>query len=64
MVFDKLKHVQETTSAEEFVLNFRFGAMSADAAERSMRLFASDVLPRLQAMDAPLQPGMAGEAAK
>jgi alkanesulfonate monooxygenase SsuD/methylene tetrahydromethanopterin reductase-like flavin-dependent oxidoreductase (luciferase family) len=62
-VLDKLKHVQRTTSAEELILNFRFGGMSAKTAERSMRLFAAEVLPRIHALDAPLQPGMAGTAA-
>lgn len=60
-VLAKLRHVQKMTSAEEFVLNFRYGGMPAATAERSMRLFASDVLPGLHAMEAPLQPGMAGE---
>ena len=53
-VFEKLKHVQRMTSAEELILNFRFGAMPAATAERSMRLFAKEVLPKLQEMDAPL----------
>lgn len=53
-VLAKLQHAQEMTSAEEFVLNFRYGAMPVETAERSMRLFASDVLPRLHAMAAPL----------
>ena len=42
------------TSAEEFVLNFRFGGMPVETAERSMRLFAKEVLPKLHAMPAPL----------
>jgi alkanesulfonate monooxygenase SsuD/methylene tetrahydromethanopterin reductase-like flavin-dependent oxidoreductase (luciferase family) len=54
-VFERLQLVQRTTSAEELVLNFRYGNMPVGTAERSMRLFASDVLPRLQAMDAPLR---------
>jgi alkanesulfonate monooxygenase SsuD/methylene tetrahydromethanopterin reductase-like flavin-dependent oxidoreductase (luciferase family) len=53
-VMAKLEHVQRTTSAEEFVLNFRFGAMPAETAERSMRLFAAEVLDRLHALPAPL----------
>lgn len=54
-VFERLQLVQRTTSAEELVLNFRYGNMPVGTAERSMRLFASDVLPRLQAMEAPLR---------
>ncbi len=52
---EKLQYIKEMTSAEEFVLAFRYGGMPADVAERSMRLFAKEVLPALQAMDpAPL----------
>lgn len=53
-VLEKLQHAQRMTSAEEFVLNFRFGGMPAATAERSMRLFSADVLGRLHALDAPL----------
>ena len=49
------------TSAEEFILNFQFGAMPAETAARSMRLFASDVLPRLHAFEAPLHADMLGK---
>lgn len=59
-VFEKLKHIQEMTSAEEFVLNFKFGTLPADKAESSMRLFAAEVLPRLQALDAGLAVSMQG----
>jgi alkanesulfonate monooxygenase SsuD/methylene tetrahydromethanopterin reductase-like flavin-dependent oxidoreductase (luciferase family) len=61
-VFEKLKMVQRTTSAEELVVNFRYGAMPAETAERSMRLFAAEVLPRLHELDAPLHPDMTGVA--
>lgn len=59
-VFDKLVHVQQMTSAEEIILNFRYGGMPAETAERSMRLFAAEVLPRLHAMEAPLHADMVG----
>jgi alkanesulfonate monooxygenase SsuD/methylene tetrahydromethanopterin reductase-like flavin-dependent oxidoreductase (luciferase family) len=62
-VFEKLRHVQRMTSAEEIVVNVRYGAMPAATAERSMRLFAAEVLPRLHALDAPLHPDMAGTGA-
>ncbi|MFN0095858.1 MAG: LLM class flavin-dependent oxidoreductase, partial [Dehalococcoidia bacterium] len=55
-VFAKLQEIQRTTSAEEFVFNFRFGAMPAETAERSMRLFAAEVLPKVHAMEASLNP--------
>jgi hypothetical protein len=63
MVLEKLQEVQRTTSAEELILNFRFGAMPARTAERSMRLFAAEVLPKLHELDAPLYPDMTGAAA-
>jgi alkanesulfonate monooxygenase SsuD/methylene tetrahydromethanopterin reductase-like flavin-dependent oxidoreductase (luciferase family) len=59
-VLRKLQDVQRTTSAEELILNFRYGGMPAATAERSMRLFAAEVLPKLHAFDAPLHPDMAG----
>lgn len=61
-VLERLQHVQQMTSAEELILSFRFGAMPAATAERSMRLFAAEVLPRLHEMDAPLHAAMAGVA--
>ena len=59
-VLDKLELVQRTTSAEELVLNFRFGGMPVETAERSMRLFSAEVLDRLHAMPAPLHEDMTG----
>ncbi len=59
-MLEKLQHVQRMTSAEELILNFRYGAMPAATAERSMRLFAAEVLPKLQALEAPLHPDMTG----
>jgi alkanesulfonate monooxygenase SsuD/methylene tetrahydromethanopterin reductase-like flavin-dependent oxidoreductase (luciferase family) len=53
-ILEKLAHAQQMTSAEEFVLNFRFGRMPVETAERSMRLFAKEVLPKLHAMPAAL----------
>jgi alkanesulfonate monooxygenase SsuD/methylene tetrahydromethanopterin reductase-like flavin-dependent oxidoreductase (luciferase family) len=61
-VFEKLKLIQRKTSAEEFVLNVRFGTMPADQAEKSMRLFAAEVLPRLHELDTPIDDSMRGAA--
>ena len=63
-VLEKLEHVQRTTSAEELVLNFRFGGMPVETAERSMRLFSSEVLGRLHDLPAPLHPDMDGVPSK
>jgi alkanesulfonate monooxygenase SsuD/methylene tetrahydromethanopterin reductase-like flavin-dependent oxidoreductase (luciferase family) len=62
-VVEKLQHVQRMTSAEELVINLRYGGMPADTAERSMRLFAAEVLPRIHAMEAPLHEDMRGALA-
>ena len=62
MVLDKLRHIQQMTGAEELVMNFRFGGMPAETAERSMRLFASDVLPGVHDMEGALPAELAGAA--
>ena len=59
-VFEKLRLIQQMTSADEFVLNFRFGTMPVETAERSLRLFAAEVLPRMHELDATLQLEMSG----
>lgn len=61
-VFEQLKMIQRQTSAEEFVLNVKFGTMSAEQAERSLRLFAGEVLPRIHELDSPLHEEMRGSA--
>jgi hypothetical protein len=63
MVLAKLQQVQRMTSAEELIVNFRFGAMPAATAERSMRLFATEVLPKLHDLPATMHPDMAGTSA-
>lgn len=50
-VFERLMNIRARTKAEEFVALFKFGAMPAELAERSMRLFAEEVLPRVHAVD-------------
>ncbi len=59
-VFEKMQFIQQKTGAVEFIVNPRFGGMSAETAERSMRLFAAEVLPRLQAIDPPLPESLNG----
>ena len=62
MVLEKLRHIQQMTGAEELVMNFRFGGMPAETAERSMRLFANDVLPGVHEMEGDLPAELAGAA--
>ncbi len=49
---EKLRTIRETTDAGEFVGVFTFGDLPLDKAEASMRLFASEVLPVIQADEA------------
>ncbi|MGD9995696.1 MAG: LLM class flavin-dependent oxidoreductase [Ilumatobacteraceae bacterium] len=53
-VFQRLMDIRERTKAAEFVVLFRFGAMPAELAEQSMRLFAKEVLPRVHAVEAKM----------
>ncbi|AEA24035.1 LLM class flavin-dependent oxidoreductase [Pseudonocardia benzenivorans] len=53
-VFERLRRIQKMTGAGEFVLTFKFGNMPAETAERSKRLFAATVLPRLHDLEATL----------
>lgn len=46
---EKLRTIRETTDAAEFVGVFTFGDLPLDKAEASMRLFAQEVLPAIQA---------------
>ena len=62
-VIEKLKHIQAVTAAEELVMNFRMGGMPAETAERSMRLYASDVLPAIQELEGSLPAELSGRAA-
>ena len=60
---EKLKAIQRVTLASEVVLVFRYGGMPVDKAEASMRLFAEQVLPDIQALDAGAAPDSAAAAA-
>ncbi|MCU1394832.1 MAG: Luciferase-like, subgroup [Ilumatobacteraceae bacterium] len=60
-VYNQLRHIQQMTGADEFVLTFKFGTMSVEKAERSMRLFAQEVLPRLHGYPADLDSDLSGK---
>jgi len=47
---EALKNIAATVDADEFVGIFRYGTMPAEEAERSMRLFAAEVLPKVHAL--------------
>jgi alkanesulfonate monooxygenase SsuD/methylene tetrahydromethanopterin reductase-like flavin-dependent oxidoreductase (luciferase family) len=46
---EKLEMVNSMMGADEFVAVFSYGSMPVEKAEKSMRLFASEVLPKTQA---------------
>lgn len=56
-VYAKIKAAQEACSFQEITLVTHFGNMPREAAVASTRLFAAEVLPALQKMDAPLHAG-------
>ena len=60
-MIEKLKHIQQMTAAEELIMNFRIsGGMPAGAAERSMRLFASEVLPAIHELEGSMPEELSG----
>lgn len=52
-VFEQIKDRVQTVGASDFVGVFKFGDMTLENAEKSVRLFAKEVLPRLQALETP-----------
>jgi alkanesulfonate monooxygenase SsuD/methylene tetrahydromethanopterin reductase-like flavin-dependent oxidoreductase (luciferase family) len=48
---EKLKNVNDMMGADEFVAVFSYGAMPVEKAERNMRLFAEQVLPKVQTFE-------------
>lgn len=51
MCLEKLQNLHELMGVEEFVLVFSFGSMSVEKAEKSMRLFATEVMPKLRQLE-------------
>lgn len=45
---EKLRVIARTMNAEEFIGVFKFGGMSLEVAQQSMKLFAEEVLPHVQ----------------
>jgi alkanesulfonate monooxygenase SsuD/methylene tetrahydromethanopterin reductase-like flavin-dependent oxidoreductase (luciferase family) len=50
-----LRTIAETMDASEFVATFKFGAMPLEVAQRSMKLFATEVMPHIQRGTTPSQ---------
>jgi hypothetical protein len=47
-VIESLRTISETMDAAEFVGFFKYGGMPLEVAQRSMKLFATKVLPNIQ----------------
>ena len=60
-IIEKIKTLQQTISLEKVVIHMFYGGMPRDKAEKSLRLFAENVLPEVQAMATPINPRSLGE---
>jgi alkanesulfonate monooxygenase SsuD/methylene tetrahydromethanopterin reductase-like flavin-dependent oxidoreductase (luciferase family) len=54
--YERILDIQRRTGTRHFVGVFSYAGMPVDEAERSMRLFARQVMPELQRQDAPAEP--------
>ena len=59
-IIEKIRAVQQTISCEKLVVHVFYGGMPRDKAEQSLRLFAREVLPEVQAMPTPVNPRSLG----
>ena len=55
-IIERIQKLQQTISLEKVVLHVFYGGMPRDKAEKSLRLFAKEVLPEVQAMATPINP--------
>ena len=55
-IIARIKKLQQTISLEKVVLHVFYGGMPRDKAEKSLRLFAKEVLPEVQSMATPINP--------
>ena len=60
-IIDKIKTAQRALSLEMVVFHVFYGGMPRNKAEKSLRLFAEKVLPEVQAMPTPINPGSLGQ---
>jgi hypothetical protein len=52
--------LQATISLEKLVIHMFYGGMPRDKAEKSLKLFAEKVLPKVQSMPTPINPRSLG----
>ena len=60
MIIERIRAMQQTMSLEKLVIHMFYGGMPRDKAEKSLRLFAREVLPEVQAMPTPINPDSLG----
>jgi alkanesulfonate monooxygenase SsuD/methylene tetrahydromethanopterin reductase-like flavin-dependent oxidoreductase (luciferase family) len=61
--FEKILEIRGHVGCESFIGVFSYAGMPSAEAERSMRLFAREVMPALQRLDAAAQPSPSGPLA-
>ena len=59
-IIEKIKTMQQTISMEKVVIHMMYGGMPREKAEKSLRLFSEKVLPEVQSMPTPINPGSLG----
>ena len=59
-IIERIRALQRTISLEKVVIHMFYGGMPRDKAEKSLRLFASKVLPEVQSMPTPVNPKSLG----
>jgi alkanesulfonate monooxygenase SsuD/methylene tetrahydromethanopterin reductase-like flavin-dependent oxidoreductase (luciferase family) len=59
-VIECIRRVQWGISLEKLIVHFFYGGMPPEKAEKSLRLFAEQVLPAVHAMDTPINPATLG----
>ena len=52
-VFDKIVHLQHETQMDSYTGVFSYAGMPLEEADRSMRLFAREVMPELKKLTPP-----------
>ena len=52
-VFDKIVHLQQRTQMDSYTGVFSYAGMPFDEADRSMKLFAREVMPELKKLPPP-----------
>jgi alkanesulfonate monooxygenase SsuD/methylene tetrahydromethanopterin reductase-like flavin-dependent oxidoreductase (luciferase family) len=63
-IIAKIKTLQHALSLEMLVVHVFYGGMPRHKAEKSLRLFAKEVLPAVQAMPTPINPASLGEGGR